>query len=654
MWLDDVSIGKKSFFAPILLTLILIGITLFSSSLLRTLAQDINHISIELAPDSELAAEITDRMFRLRLAVKNYVQTGDDKYVNAFNDQAEQLVGTFMPQAKQDIQTAKGTAIIKELVKQQSDYKAVFENQVTRNMAARNDRVNNTLNVLGPEIEKLLTQVMNSAHTDNDIEAAYYAGLANRSLQLGRLYVFKFLVDNLPEQQQRFTRELNSTRQNIEILLTKLENPQRRALARNAEQKLQQYLTTAEEVTQLIYHRNNGIKTLDTIGPQVANNIAKLRDAIAAEMAEAAKYAKQDITRSVTLLFGISILAIVIGAALSVVVTRAIVKRLVATNSVLADIAKGEGDLTIRMPANGHDELAQIARNYNTFADKLSQIISQLIASAQSMRGASQELAQRAERTNIEANEQEMQAEVAASAMTEMSVSAQQISASSTDAETLVQSTVSATSDGAKVVQDATNAMHRLAEKIRDSSQTVDTLKADSDKIGRVLSVIVEIAEQTNLLALNAAIEAARAGEQGRGFAVVADEVRSLAMRTQESTVEIKSIIEALQRRSEDASAAMVESRTSADDTADHILSARDKLQEIDDYMAHIHSAFSQISEAAGQQAAASAEISESVNNISSISKQTLGDSLETAKSANGLIELGNTVGKLLGQFKVA
>ncbi|EHY9870425.1 HAMP domain-containing protein [Vibrio vulnificus] len=652
MGLDNISISKKLYFSPLILILILLVIVLVSANLLNSLTKDMNRIAFDLAPDTELAAEMTDSVYGLRLTVKNFIKTGDQQFVSRFQDNASRWT-QFMERAYNEIQNPQRVQILKEIDGLKAQYLTTFTQVVVNNMNMRNELVNGVLNVDGPQIEKRLTSVMESAKTDGDVVAAYHAGRALRSLLLARLYVAKFLVENQQAQVDRFNQEFKAVYSEITSLLATLENAQRRQLTNEAESLFTKYEKAANSVTSLIFARNEGIKTLDTIGPQVAQRIASLRESIASSMEQAAEQANENAEQSITFLYGIAVIAIVIGLLFSFVITRSLIVKVQRTTNVLQDIAQGEGDLTIRVPTSGNDELDVLAGHYNTFAGKLQHTIRQMSEAAAQMLQAAEILALKARDTQSEVREQQSQAQVAASAMTEMSASAQEVSASAQQAADLSQSTADSATQGSKVVMEATQSMQKLNEQIASAGDTVEQLRADSEQIGTVLDVIRSIAEQTNLLALNAAIEAARAGEQGRGFAVVADEVRSLASRTQESTEEIQSIIGSLQQRAELANKAMHQSRQSAEQTAEQVHSAESALTSITGYITQINDSIGQISTAANQQAIASDEVSVNVNNMSDISEKTLVQSSETTESAQAMKRLGEQVNQLLKQFKV-
>ncbi|WP_341851021.1 HAMP domain-containing methyl-accepting chemotaxis protein [Vibrio vulnificus] len=652
MGLDNISISKKLYFSPLILILILLVIVLVSANLLNSLTKDMNRIAFDLAPDTELAAEMTDSVYGLRLTVKNFIKTGDQQFVSRFQDNASRWT-QFMDRAYNEIQNPQRVQILKEIDGLKAQYLTTFTQVVVNNMNMRNELVNGVLNVDGPQIEKRLTSVMESAKTDGDVVAAYHAGRALRSLLLARLYVAKFLVENQQAQVDRFNQEFKAVHSEIGSLLATLENAQRRQLTNEAESLFTKYEKAANSVTSLIFARNEGIKTLDTIGPQVAQRIASLRESIASSMEQAAELANENAEQSITFLYGIAAIAVVIGLLFSFVITRSLIVKVQRTTNVLQDIAQGEGDLTIRVPTSGNDELDVLAGHYNTFAGKLQHTIRQMSEAAAKMLQAAEILALKARDTQSEVREQQSQAQVAASAMTEMSASAQEVSASAQQAADLSQSTADSATQGSKVVMEATQSMQKLNEQIASAGDTVEQLRADSEQIGTVLDVIRSIAEQTNLLALNAAIEAARAGEQGRGFAVVADEVRSLASRTQESTEEIQSIIGSLQQRAELANKAMHQSRQSAEQTAEQVHSAESALTSITGYITQINDSIGQISTAANQQAIASDEVSVNVNNMSDISEKTLVQSSETTESAQAMKRLGEQVNQLLKQFKV-
>ncbi|WNO07534.1 methyl-accepting chemotaxis protein [Teredinibacter sp. KSP-S5-2] len=332
--------------------------------------------------------------------------------------------------------------------------------------------------------------------------------------------------------------------------------------------------------------------------------------------------------------------------------TKSVLSPLNDTTEALTDIAEGEGDLTVRLSELGSDEITKLSQAFNVFTSKIQKIISEVGDVAKTLSNESDLLASAAARNSDHIQEQEMQTHQVATAMNEMAATVNEIAQGAEKAAQAAKETDHETAAGQEVVNETVKAINTLAEEVSHAANVIDTLNSNTEKIGSVLDVIRGIAEQTNLLALNAAIEAARAGEQGRGFAVVADEVRTLAARTQESTQEINQMIEDLQQGAAEAVKVMQTGRDSAQQTVELASKARVSLENIASSVATISDMNMQIASAAEEQTATAREIDMNVVQISQLSQQSAQDTEKTAKSAHDLVAVSDSLNNMVKQFK--
>jgi len=353
-------------------------------------------------------------------------------------------------------------------------------------------------------------------------------------------------------------------------------------------------------------------------------------------------------TKSV--IFG-TLFALLVGVGIALMVTRTVVQPIRQTNLTLEKIS--EGDLTQRIPVTSADEIGQMAENFNRFANKLQGMIAHIADSTAQISQASEEMATVTDKTASGVAKQKAATEQVAAAINEMSVTVQEVATNASQATRSASEADTEAKAGNQVVKESTATIEQLAVEVEESSQVIEKLKADSTNIGSVLDVIKSIAEQTNLLALNAAIEAARAGEQGRGFAVVADEVRSLAQRTQESTSEIEALIQSLQNGAEQSVDVMEHNRNKAQETVGQAKSASTSLSSITDAVETIFAMNTNIATATEKQSTVAEEIERSVENIQRVSEETALGAKRIAESSSGLTHLGQQLQQAVDQFKV-
>ncbi len=384
-------------------------------------------------------------------------------------------------------------------------------------------------------------------------------------------------------------------------------------------------------------------------------DIKGLQWVVMSEIDEAEAYAsikamKFDINMVAVIL---CIVLVVIGAGVSWLFAGYLVRPLNEVVSAVQDIAKGEGDLTQRLNYSQNDELGDLSNNVNLLMEKLQLILGEMSQLINSLADSSAQLQSVANTTTSGIQGQQMQVEQLATAMNQMTATVQEVAQSARNAAQGAETAKNHTAVGFEIMNKSIAEIDALANKVTSASDVIQNLASDTETIGSVLDVIKSIAEQTNLLALNAAIEAARAGEQGRGFAVVADEVRTLASRTQESTNEIETMIEQLQSASKKAVSEMQSSRESAIAGKEKMAETGNALSTIRDAVDSISDLNFQIASASEQQSAVAEEINSNVVNISTSGEATASGASQTSESSEQLSEVAHRLQELVQQFKV-
>ncbi|SES02901.1 methyl-accepting chemotaxis protein [Halopseudomonas bauzanensis] len=346
-----------------------------------------------------------------------------------------------------------------------------------------------------------------------------------------------------------------------------------------------------------------------------------------------------------------AVLALLIGGLSALLITRQITGPLNETRQTLQRIA--EGDLTHNHTVTRRDEFGELQRGVQRMADSLRELIGRIHESVTQIASAAEELSAVTEQTRVGINSQKEETDQVATAMQEMSATVHDVARNAEQASLAATSANGEARNGDAVVNEAISQIERLAEEVTRSTEAMELLKQESSKIGTVMDVIRAVADQTNLLALNAAIEAARAGEAGRGFAVVADEVRSLAQRTQQSTEEIEALVAAVHSGTQQVASRLSSSHTLAGNSVELTRTAGAALSSITESVSNIQSMNQQIAAAAEQQSAVAEEISRSVVNVRDVAEQSATGGDQTAASSIELARLGNELQVLVSRFQV-
>lgn len=493
----------------------------------------------------------------------------------------------------------------------------------------------------------------------NWMESIYQLGNVTEHMLTLRIHTVEVMgagsaekVKSILSESPQLVADLQKSQKKYQALISSSEE---RNVYQNLESELQEYLQAR---SQMIERKASGQPTdpanmnaISRTGDQISDNLARLKDLNhqgAAESSAQASQQYEDAKVAVALLIVTSSLLTILLAAL---ITRSLTQPIQAALGAAERIA--QGDLTQEITVEGKDEPAQLLNAVTHMQKALRQVIQQILETSSQLASASTQLQAATDDNTRNLHQQSDEVEQAATAITEMTTAVEEVANNATSTSEASQESEKTAYRGRTQVQDTAHEIKELVANMSQTSSTMEDLAEKAQSISTVLDVIRKISEQTNLLALNAAIEAARAGEQGRGFAVVADEVRALAQRTQDSTTEIEQIISSIQNGTQDAVEAMRDSNARVQKTLTAAEQAEEALQTIAQAISGINERNLVIASASEEQAQVAREVDRSLVNIRDLSVQSTANATQTSSAIESLTQMAQALKQQVSRFQI-
>jgi len=606
-----------------------------------------------LARDTNLAGRVQANMLSMRLAVLSYINTQSDKSVAQFQERKSKMY-EFLHEAEKEIQQPERAALIQRIVSEVEGYEHGFK-EVIRLFGERNQIVEDYLDPNGLTMRQALSDIIVSAYTDDDSEASFLAAQLQERLLLGRLYVTKYLVSNSLEDASRAREELAERMPSLlERLEGSLQDPSRRVLLEKIIVSHKAYIEAFDKVETVIAKRNDLIdNTLNIIGPVVANHIENVKLSVKADQDTLGPKVQSDTENGLTIIIITSVVAFIIGAMVAIMMPAIIKRPIGGEPKDIADITHNVADGDLSQNLHVTDKDSGIYKAICEMNQRLRSVIGTLVDNNRALTDSAKRSSDIAsENVSIVAHQKQATDQVVV-AVEEMSHSINEVADLAKRSEEKSREGMDHATEGRDILNQALHSVNSLAESLQSSMTSIKHLESKNSDIVAALEVIGAISEQTNLLALNAAIEAARAGEAGRGFAVVADEVRTLASRTQESTSEIQKIIDSLQAGTKEVVNVMESSSQLAADTVERSSQTDGALEIIYQTINEMSEMNTLVATAVSQQSVAASEVTQNMSEIRSTIDSTMDAATEAHEASEQVMQVADQIGELTNKFKV-
>ncbi len=605
----------------------------------------------DIVGDAALLDLMQQNMLMVRMNVKDFLITHSDEDLKQYSDYLATTT-KLHEAAVEEVHDPQRAAMVREIGDKLESYQERFV-EVVKALDKRNGVVKGQLDVAGARLTQVLEAIIETAHEDGDLVAALDAANVMDHFAMARLDVMKFLRTSDQADARAAIEQMEEGAKLLRALHADVEHPIRKKWVKEAEEGYSFYADRVEHTIDLVHECDRLVlESLDVIGPQIAAIGRDLIASIHGREAELEAQAEANAASMRVKAVSVSGVAFMVALGVGLVLVRSLTRAIGRVLDVLQRVANG--DLTAdALGMTTSDEMGELGRATDTMSAALRSLVRDVTSSASEVAGAATEIAASSEEIAQGTTQQAEQVTQISSAIEEMSASIVEVARKSSEAATSAGDSGRIAQEGNKVVEETIVGMQSIDDAVSASATSVAELGKRGEQIGKIVEVINDIADQTNLLALNAAIEAARAGEHGRGFAVVADEVRKLADRTTKATDEIAESIQAIQGETNEAVQRMNAGTEQVKTGVEHARQAGDSLAKIVTSASEVAQMVQSIAAAAEEQSAASEQVSRNIESISSVVQQTNEGTQQAASAAASLSQKAEHLQQLVARFRV-